>query len=150
LPRAGSSTRRRPPEARSLTSTAHAPDHRPRRCRRDCPAAARRAAGATRTRGGQPARSAGAFRVRPARRGRRVPGDQAALALRGTATVFGVTASIDATVSPQKGALVVQPNVPFGGLAAISVFANPHVEVQSVAASDAPGGFAVSAQGRLR
>jgi hypothetical protein len=71
------------------------------------------------------------------------------LTLRGTATLLGITASIDATVSPQNGTLVVQPDVPLGGLATITVFANPHLEVQSVSARPAPGGFAVSAIGRL-
>jgi len=39
--------------------------------------------------------------------------------------------------------------VPFGGLATIKVFSNPHVEVQSVSAAPAPGGFSVTATGRL-
>jgi len=38
---------------------------------------------------------------------------------------------------------IVSPNVALGGLAAITVFRNPHVAVQSVAASPVPGGFAV-------
>jgi LmeA-like phospholipid-binding len=72
------------------------------------------------------------------------------LTLRGTATLLGVTASVDATVQAQNGQLVVQPNVPFGALATISVFSNPHLAVQGVSASAAPGGFSVSATGRLR
>jgi hypothetical protein len=72
------------------------------------------------------------------------------LTLRGTATLFGVTASVDATVSAQGGQLIVQPDVPLGGLATITVFSNPHVEIEDVGSSAAPGGFSVSARGRLR
>jgi hypothetical protein len=72
------------------------------------------------------------------------------LILRGTATLFGVTASVDATVSAQNGQLVVTPNLPFGGLATVSVFSDPHVAVQSVSATAAPGGFSVRGSARLR
>jgi hypothetical protein len=72
------------------------------------------------------------------------------LTLRGTATLFGVTASVDATVSAQGGQLLVQPDIPLGGLATITVFSNPHVEIDDVGASPASGGFSVSARGRLR
>lgn len=71
------------------------------------------------------------------------------LTLRGTASLFGVSATVDATVRAENGALVVVPDVPFGGLATIKVFSNPHVAVQSVSAAPAPGGFAVTATGRL-
>jgi hypothetical protein len=71
------------------------------------------------------------------------------LTLRGTAALFGVTATVDATVSASDGKLIVAPNVPFGGIATLTVFSNPHVEVQSVGASSAPGGFRVTATGKL-
>lgn len=79
-----------------------------------------------------------------------VASTQGQLTLRGTATLLGVSATVDATVQAQDGQLVVQPDVPLGGLARITVFANPKLEVQDVAASTAPGGFSVSAQARLR
>lgn len=72
------------------------------------------------------------------------------LTLQGTATVLGVTAAINVTVRPQDGALVASPAVPFGGFATITVFSNPAIAVQGVSASPAPGGFALSAVGRLR
>jgi hypothetical protein len=72
------------------------------------------------------------------------------LTLRGTATLFGVTASVDATVAAQGGDLIVQPDVPFAGLATLTVFANPHVAVQGVAASAAPNGFSLLARGALQ
>jgi LmeA-like phospholipid-binding len=65
------------------------------------------------------------------------------LTLQGTATLFGVTASVDATVRAQDGQLVVTPDVPFGGLATISVFSDPHVAVEAISAAPAPGGFSV-------
>ena len=72
------------------------------------------------------------------------------LTLQGTATLLGVSATVDATVRPQDGALVVTPDVPLGGLATITLFSNPAVQVQSIAADPAPGGFAVSARAQLR
>ncbi len=47
------------------------------------------------------------------------------LTVRGTGSLFGVTATVDATVSAQNGAVVVAPDVPLGGLATITVFSNP-------------------------
>jgi LmeA-like phospholipid-binding len=79
-----------------------------------------------------------------------VASSQGQLTLRGTATLFGVTASVDATVRAQDGRLVVVPDVPFGALATITVFDDPHVEVDGVAATAAPGGFRVTATGRLK
>jgi hypothetical protein len=72
------------------------------------------------------------------------------LTVRGTATVFGVTASVDATARAENGAIVVTPDLPFGGLATITAFSNPAVEVQGVSASPTASGFRVSAVGRIR
>jgi hypothetical protein len=71
------------------------------------------------------------------------------LIFRGTATLFGITASADATVSAVSGALIVQPDVPFGGLATIRVFSDPHLQVLSIGASPTASGFSVHATGRL-
>jgi hypothetical protein len=67
------------------------------------------------------------------------------LVLRGNASFLGLHATVDATVSARDGALVVAPNIPLGGIAAITLFDNPHVQVTSVTATDVPGGFRVSA-----
>jgi hypothetical protein len=72
------------------------------------------------------------------------------LTLRGTASLFGVTATVDATVHTQNGQIVVTPDVPFGGFATITVFSNPSVFVTGVSASPAADGFFVTAQGRIR
>lgn len=71
------------------------------------------------------------------------------LILRGTATLFGVSATADATVAAKNGQLIVQPNVPFGGLATVTLFNNPHVAVQDLSASPTSDGFSVSARGAL-
>ncbi len=72
------------------------------------------------------------------------------LTLRGTASLFGVTASADATVGAQAGKLLVQPDLPFGGLATVTLFDNPHVAIQAISATAAPGGLTVTATARLQ
>lgn len=71
------------------------------------------------------------------------------LTLRGTASFLGLTATVDATVAARNGALVVAPDVPFGGIATLTLFNDPHVQVQSVSATNVPGGFRVSADARV-
>jgi hypothetical protein len=66
-----------------------------------------------------------------------------ALVLRGTATLFGLSAAVNATVSAPDGKLVVVPDVPFGGLATVTLFSDPRIRVTGVSASPAPGGFTV-------
>jgi hypothetical protein len=72
-----------------------------------------------------------------------------ALTLRGTATLFGLTASADATVAARDGQIIVAPDIPFGGLATITLFDDPHVTVQSITAAPAPGGFTVTVRARI-
>jgi hypothetical protein len=72
------------------------------------------------------------------------------LTLRGTATLLGISATVDATVSAQDGKLVVAPDVPFGGLATITVFSDPRIKVQGVSASPGPGGFTVHGSATIR
>ena len=73
-----------------------------------------------------------------------------ALTLRGTASLLGVTATVDATVRAQDGGVVVTPDVPFGGLATIRVFSDPRLQVGSITAAPGTGGFTVRAAGVLR
>lgn len=70
--------------------------------------------------------------------------------LRGTASVVGVSASVDATVQARDGAIVVAPRVPFGGFASITVFSDPQVRVQAVNAATIRGGLSLSARGVTR
>lgn len=72
------------------------------------------------------------------------------LILRGTGTFFGVTATVDAAVEAQRGKLVVSPNVPLlGQVFTLTLFSDPRVSIQRVAASPAPGGFTLTAIGRV-
>lgn len=73
------------------------------------------------------------------------------LTLRGTATVLGVTATADATVAAVDGKLQVQPDVPFGGLATVTVFSDPHVHVDGVSATSfGADAFTVTGSARVR
>lgn len=79
-----------------------------------------------------------------------VASENGRLTLRGTASFLGLTATVDATVAAQNGALVVAPDVPFGGITTLTLFNNEHVQVQSVSAANVPGGFRVSAEGKVQ
>ena len=68
------------------------------------------------------------------------------LTLRGSA--LGVTA--DATLMAVNGRLVVQPDVPILNFITVTVFDNPHLAVEGVAARSTPGGFVLSGRARLR
>jgi hypothetical protein len=72
------------------------------------------------------------------------------LVLRASASLFGLGLAVDALVTAQNGALVAQPvGVPFGALATFTVFSDPRIAVRVVAARTAPGGFTLTASGRL-
>ena len=71
------------------------------------------------------------------------------LTLRGTASLFGVTATVDATVTARGGKLLVAPDVPFGGFATLTLFSNPHIEIRAVSARPTADGFAVRATARV-
>jgi hypothetical protein len=72
------------------------------------------------------------------------------LILRGTADVLGATISVDFVVRVSSaGALIVAPDVPFGGAATVTAFSDPAVRVTSVSAAAVAGGFTVRATGRL-
>jgi hypothetical protein len=81
-----------------------------------------------------------------------VPSVAGQLTLQGTATLFGISATVDATVRALNGQLVVSPDVPLGGFATLTVFSNPHVAVQSVGASPASvaGAFSVHGTATVR
>ena len=70
--------------------------------------------------------------------------------LQGTATALGLSATLQVIVSAQDGKLVAAPNLPFGGLATVTLFSNPHLAVQSVSGQAVPGGFTVTATGRVQ
>jgi hypothetical protein len=72
------------------------------------------------------------------------------LVLRGTASVLGVSASVDVEVVARDGKLIVAPTGLFGGLATVTLFDDPQISVQSVSVSSVPGGLRFVARGRVR
>jgi hypothetical protein len=73
------------------------------------------------------------------------------LVLRGTASVLGlIGGSLDATVQVRRGALIVSPDVPLGGLATVTVFSARGVRVTGVSAASVRGGFIARVTARLR
>ena len=72
------------------------------------------------------------------------------LVLRGTASLLGLSATVDATVRAAGGRLLVAPDVPFGGLATLVLFADPRVSVDRVRATPLAGGFRVSVAATVR
>jgi LmeA-like phospholipid-binding len=83
------------------------------------------------------------FDVRP------VASGNGQLVLRGSVTLFGATVTANAVLLAQDGRLKIAPDVPFGGFAALTVFSDPRVHVDGVGARGVPGGFVVTARGRL-
>ena len=72
------------------------------------------------------------------------------LTLRGTASFLGLTATVNATVAARNGAIVVASDVPFGGIATLTLFNDPHVNVESVSATTVTGGFRMSADATVQ
>lgn len=71
------------------------------------------------------------------------------LTLRGTASLLGVSATVDATLRADNGSLIFQPDVPLGGLATLVLFNNPRIAVEDVGATSTADGFVVTAHARL-
>lgn len=70
--------------------------------------------------------------------------------LRGTASLFGIDATVDATVQARAGGIVVAPDGPLGALATVTVFSDPAFDVQDVSAARIPGGLSLTATGVTR
>jgi hypothetical protein len=70
------------------------------------------------------------------------------LVLRGTASVLGVSATVDVAVTARDGKLVVAPTGLFGALATVTLFDDPRIRVQSVSATAVPGGLRFVAHGQ--
>ena len=73
------------------------------------------------------------------------------LLLRGSASLFGFGVSADSLLSAQDGKLVIEPaGLPLGGLARLTVYADPRIAITGVGVSPSPGRFTFTADGRLR
>jgi hypothetical protein len=73
-----------------------------------------------------------------------------ALVFEGTATILGRMLRARAVAAARDGKLLVAPDVPFGGLAALTVFADPRVTVEDLGAQATQDGFTLTARARLR
>lgn len=62
------------------------------------------------------------------------------LVLRGTASVFGVSAAVDVVVAARDGKLVVAPAGLLGAFATVTLYDDPQIRVRSVRATTVPGG----------
>ena len=72
------------------------------------------------------------------------------LVLRGTASVLGVSATVDVVVTASDGKLVVAPAGLLGAFATLTLFDDPQIVVQSVNATAVPGGVRFVARGHVR
>ena len=72
------------------------------------------------------------------------------LVLRGTASVLGVSATVDVVVTASDGKLVVAPAGLLGAFATLTLFDDPQIVVQSVNATAVPGGVRFVAKGHVR
>jgi hypothetical protein len=81
---------------------------------------------------------------------RPVASGQGALVFEGGAELLGRRFAGQVVVAAREGRLLLAPRVPFGGLLAVTLFADPRIEVLGVAARRRPGGFTFTARARLR
>lgn len=72
-----------------------------------------------------------------------------ALLFEGTATILGRTVSARALAAVVDGRIVIAPDIPFGGLASLTVFSDDRVLVDSLGARAAPSGFTLTASAHL-
>jgi hypothetical protein len=81
---------------------------------------------------------------------RPVGSDDGSLLLEATAGLFGLRATVRARLSARDGALVIAPEGGLlGGLASLTVFRDPRVEVTGIGARETPEGYRLRASGRL-
>ncbi len=72
------------------------------------------------------------------------------LVFEGTASLLGASVTARARLLASEGRLVVEfMGLPFGALPSLTVFSDPRLQVEGLAASVAPGGFELSARGHL-
>lgn len=81
---------------------------------------------------------------------RPVESGDGSLLLEATAGVLGQEVTVRARLAAREGALVIAPEGLLGGLATLTVFSDPRVQVRRVGAEPAPGGFTVTAEATVR
>jgi hypothetical protein len=103
---------------------------------------------ATLTQAGLEAATPGGVQVQP------LASSPGTLKVRASGSLFGVTASVVALLSPREGKLVAQPlNIPFGQFVTLTVFSYPHVYLDGISATPSStggeAGWRIQVSGRL-
>lgn len=74
-----------------------------------------------------------------------------AVEVRASGTLFGVPASVDGVITAAEGKLVVVPvGIPFGGLLKITLFSDPRIYIEGIAAAGQPGGYRFTINAQLK
>jgi hypothetical protein len=73
-----------------------------------------------------------------------------AVEVRASGSLFGVRASVNGVITAAEGKLVVVPvGIPFGSLLTVTLFSDPRIFIQAIAASSQPGGYRFTIDARL-
>lgn len=76
----------------------------------------------------------------------RIRSGSGGLVLHGSVSAFGRRLSADFTLAARGGRLLLSPNIPLGGIVTLTLFADPRVKVEDVAARALPGRYLLSAR----
>ena len=74
-----------------------------------------------------------------------------AVEVRASGTLFGAQASIDGVITAAEGKLIIQPvGIPFGELLKLTLFSDPRIFIEGIAAASQPGGYRFTINAQLR
>lgn len=69
---------------------------------------------------------------------------------RGEASAFGHSGSVGMRVRARDGGLAISPDIPLGGFASVTIFADPRIEIDNVTSHVSGGTYRFDVTGRLR
>jgi hypothetical protein len=74
-----------------------------------------------------------------------------AVEVHASGALFGVEASIDGVITASEGKLIVQPvGIPFGNLLRVTLFSDPRIFINGIAAQSQPDGYRFTIDAQLR
>ena len=74
-----------------------------------------------------------------------------AVEVRASGTLFGIQASVNGVIVAAEGKLVIQPvGIPFGELLKLTLFSDPRIYIEGIAATSQPGGYRFTINAQLR
>jgi hypothetical protein len=74
-----------------------------------------------------------------------------AVEVRASGTLFGIQAAVDGVITATEGKLVIQPvGIPFGELLKLTLFSDPRIFIEGIAATSQPGGYRFTINAQLR